>query len=694
MAGADFSRILQQAVSLQLAGDLAGAEAIYRGILAQDPGHPDTCYLLGQLFRQSQRMDEAVAWLASAVQQAPKRAVFYIGLADTLVEAGMAPDSIAIYRAALELEPDAVDALYGLGAVLLDVGNLDEALVPLEMAATLNPGHALTHAALGELALHQGRWQAAEASLRAARGAGLDTAEVANDLGVALNNLRRHDDAVAEFRRALSLRASYPEAAMNLGNALKEEGDVQGAANCYARVLRDKASDCLRIRMATLLPPVYASQEELLSHRARFETAIDRLLAEDLSACDPISDGGAHNFYLCYQGFNDRDLQIKLAQLYRKVFSSQPWPQARRDPSRRIRVGFVSAFLCDHTIGHLNQGIIAGLDRNLFEVFVFSVGRHDDPVAASIAAAADHYRVFTARRLREAQTVIADCQLDVLFYPDIGMEPFTYFLAFSRLAPVQCTTWGHPVTTGIDTIDYYVSSANQEPPGAEAHYSEKLVTLSSLPAYFQPPPSPGLMRDRSSFGLADGTPIYLCPQSLFKFHPEFDPIIGRILEGDPAGQVVITEGHRHQWTQALLARFQRTIPHVIERVRWLPRQRYDDYLQLMLLCDVMLDPLHFGGGKTTLDALSLGVPIVTLPGEFMRGRAALACYQQMDVLDCVAADVSGYVARAIELANDGARRAQLSRALQDRARLLSERLDVVRDLEGFFTSALDAAKPR
>lgn len=690
MACSDLLATLQQALSLQIAGDLAGAEMLYRNVLAVDPMQADGCYLLGQLCRQTNRPDEAFALLRRAIERVPDRAAFHIASGDALSEAGRPAEAVEAYRAALDLQPDAVEALYGLGCALVELDALDEALAPLQTAVALAPGHGLAQAALGELALRCGNFADAEAYLRAARAAGADSAELANDLGVALNHLHRLDEAASEFLHALEFRPDYPEAAMNLGNARKEEGNIAGARECYARVLIRKPSDCLRIRMATLLPPVYASIEELLASRARFEAGIDELLDEKLAACDPITQGGAHNFYLCYQGLNDRDLQIKLARLYRKVYA----PTHRTAPmpavSGKIRIGFISAFFTDHTIGHLNQGIVAGLDRNRFEIFVFSVGRHDDAVARSIAACADHYHAFGERRLQEAESVIAQCGLHVLFYTDIGMEPFTYFLAFSRLAPVQCTTWGHPVTTGIDTIDYYISSVHQEPDGADAHYSERLVRLQTLPAYFYRAKAPMQVRDRASFGLSDSSRLYVCPQSLFKFHPDFDQLIGGILAADPLAELLIPEGHRPNWTEALRRRFSQTLAEGVARVRWIPRQGYDDYLQLMLQCDVMLDPLHFGGGKTTLDALSLGVPVVTLPGGFMRGRATLACYRQMDVAGCIAQDPADYVRRALELAGDAGRRAQLSPMLRERATALCERWDTVRELEQFFESAVEA----
>lgn len=692
MPAPDIVSTLQQALSLQLGGDLAGAETLYRSILEKDGQQANACYLLGQLYRQAGRVAEAGEWLSRAAMLAPGHLAFQLGVAEFLLETGQAQAAVATYRRILESKADSPEALFGLGCALIDVRDFDQALTVLQTALVLAPASGPTWGALGELALRRSDFQEAVNSFRVARSFGFDSAALANNLGISLNQLKRYDEAIVEFEHALALAPGYPDAAMNLGNACREQGDVAGAKRSYAQALRSRPSDCLRIRMAALLPPVYASREEMLEYRARFESNLDELLAENLTSCNPVAEGGAHNFYLCYQGLNDIDLQRKLASLYRKVHPGARQVAQNASAGRRIRIGFVSAFFTDHTIGHLNHGIVAGLDRSQFEVFVFSAGRHADHMAQAFQAAADHYHAFTERQLHEAEALIAQCGLDVLFYPDIGMEPFTYFLAFSRLAPVQCVSWGHPVTTGIDTIDYYISSRHQEPEGAAAHYSEKLVTLDAIPAFFHCPPRPMLSRDRASFGVPSQAHLYLCPQSLFKFHPDFDVLLAGILRADPLGVLMIPEGHRQQWTAALQARFQHTLPEETDRIRWLPRQSYDDYLQLMCLSDVMLDPMHFGGGKTTLDALSLGVPIVTLPGGFMRGRAALACYRQMGINDCIATDSASYIHIATDLANDATRRSLLSQAISGQSRLLSGRNDMIRQLEQFFLSAVESAE--
>ena len=129
------------------------------------------------------------------------------------------------------------------------------------------------------------------------------------------------------------------------------------------------------------------------------------------------------------------------------------------------------------------------------------------------------------RALDGARRQIAAAELDIVFYPDIGMEALTYFLAFARLAPVQCVTWGHPVTTGIPALDHFVSSELLEPDGAESHYAERLVRLPRLPACVARPARPSAHGDRDHLGLGPGR-LYVCPQSLFKLHPDFDDVLG------------------------------------------------------------------------------------------------------------------------------------------------------------------------
>src|SRR5262249_798344 len=168
----------------------------------------------------------------------------------------------------------------------------------------------------------------------------------------------------------------------------------------------------------------------------------------------------------------------------------------------------------------------------------FSIGDHRDDMAMSIRQAADEYVVLPGH-VRRARQIVAGQKLDVLFYSDIGMDSHAYSLAFQRLAPVQCVTLVHPLTTEVPNVDYFLSSDLLEPEDADGHYTEHLVRLKGLPTYYFQPALPAQRRDRAHYALPDDCHLYLCPQSLFKLHPEFDVLLGAILARHPHAHILL-----------------------------------------------------------------------------------------------------------------------------------------------------------
>ncbi len=351
---------------------------------------------------------------------------------------------------------------------------------------------------------------------------------------------------------------------------------------------------------------------------------------------------------------------------------------------RRIKIGFVSNHLHQHTIAKLNAGIIQKLDRERFEVFVFRGPGVDDPMARSIDQSADAaFRL--SSQLAFAQAQIAEQALDVLYYPDIGMDSLTYYLAHARLAPVQCVTWGHPLTTGIATIDYFLSSHDLEPEGAETHYTETLVRLPQLTNYyFRPEPT----KTREDFGFNSSVHLYVCPQSLFKLHPDNDLVFRRILERDPLGRIVLLEAKLANWVELLKGRLRQSLGDLADRVGWVPRQSLVDFRQLLATADVLIDPLHFGGGDTSYEGFAVGAPIVTLPGQFLRSRITYALYRAMGLDDGIAADVDDFVARAVRLGTDRAWNEQVRSRILVANHAIYENLAAVHELETFLCDAV------
>jgi predicted O-linked N-acetylglucosamine transferase (SPINDLY family) len=335
-------------------------------------------------------------------------------------------------------------------------------------------------------------------------------------------------------------------------------------------------------------------------------------------------------------------------------------------------VGFLSSFFRLHSIGKLFGRLISGLDRTEFHVTLFSVGQHDDDLGRELAQSADRYIVLTPQ-LASARRAIVQNSVDVLVFTDIGMDSTTYSLAFSRLAPVQCTTWGHPDTTGLATIDYFISGDEFETPEADEHYTERLIRLPGLTFSFDQEPLPQERLGRQFFGLESGSRVYVCPQSIVKFHPAFDAAIAGVLRRDPGGRVVLLEPLYPQLVDRLMTRFRRTMRDVSDRIQFVRRLEHHEFMNLLLASDVLLDPFPFGGGVSSLEALAMGLPLVTLPTEFLRGRFTQAFCRRMGLNQCIVQNVPQYIDTAVRLATDHDLRAAVRRTIRDnQARLFAD----------------------
>jgi CRISPR-associated protein Csy1 len=281
---------------------------------------------------------------------------------------------------------------------------------------------------------------------------------------------------------------------------------------------------------------------------------------------------------------------------------------------------------------------------------------------------------------------IRDRAPDILVYPDLGMDARTWVLAALRLAPVQCAGWGHPVTTGLPNVDCFLSVAAMEPAGAQVHYRERLVLLPGIGTAY-PGPRTLAPKSRAVLGLPDDRTLYFFPHSPFKIHPDNDALVARVLAADERGMLVRFAGQNADVTRDLSLRLQRAGIGPARTIV-LPVMDHDDYLRVNAACDLMLDSLHWSGGNTSLDALACGLPMVTLPGAFMRGRQSASLLTLAGVPELIARDADDYVRIATRLGHDPAWRAELSARLRAGQEAVFDRTEPVAALQDFFESAV------
>jgi predicted O-linked N-acetylglucosamine transferase (SPINDLY family) len=644
--------------------------------------------------RRAGRLAEAQAGYEEVLRHAPDAPEVLNNLGTILLLRGDPSGAIPLLERAVQLRPDYAIAHNNLGTVWLELGRFAEAGACFAAALARDPRFARGHYNLGVVLHREGRPGEAEAALRQAIVLDAAYAPAHYQLGVVLKDALWLDQARAELEEALRLEPGFADPWGVLADVLALQGKMPAARSAMEQAQALEPGGALRVRSALALPVIYESIEELESERARLEQSLEQLAHEELTIANPAESVGMTAFYLAYQGKNDRDLLERLAALYRRAAPGLDFvaPHCRRERSttarqRPLHVGFLSAFFHRHTIGKLNLGLIRNLSRTDFTVSLLRFPGPDDAMARDLAAGAD--RVVTLpRKLEPARRQVAELELDVLYYPEIGMDPLTYFLAFARLAPVQCVAWGHPVTTGIPTIDYFLSSELLEPADAAAHYTETLVRFGTINTFYYEPKLVGRVKHRGALGLVPSVNLYVCAQSLFKIHPAFDAVLGAILRGDPAGRVVLIEGPCSGWSALLVQRFRRTIPDEAGRVVFIPRMSPDDFLHLQARATVLLDTLHFGGGSTSFEAFAFGTPIVTGAGRGLRDRITAGCYRQMGITECIAETDEDYVRIALRLGTDVAWRQELRARIREGKHRLYEDAQVVRQLEEFLVEAV------
>ena len=722
----EIALLLNEANDLQRGGQLQAAAALYQRILTQNPQHPVALQQAAMLARQTGNLAQGLVYLEQAIATSPQdpRNYFLHGL--TLEDLHRPDEAIVSMQNAIRIKPDYAEAFNSIGIILHDqkhfdlaitnfrgairnrpgyasaynnlgtslraLGKFADAQQQFEQAVRLKPDYALAYYNLGIACMELGQLNSAEANLSQAICLKPDYVQAYNYLGSVQFQLGKLDEAEVSFTRSAQMKPGKNAAELNsLARVFREQGRIEQTIATYRRMQALSPHELKPALGALLsLPAVYRDLDDLLLARERFTNGLQVLHAN-------IPDFVAHNqpeilldalrwsnFYLAYQGVDDKQLQVDYARfvatMLEKIAPQFMQPLAKKNAGgRRLRIGFLSSFFRNCTVGMYFRSWIMRLDHDRFETFVYHTRPETDQITQEIEDACDHFFHLVAGPVSPsgiASKVLAD-DLDVLVYPELGMDNTSFLLAAMRLAPMQCAGWGHPVTSGHANIDYYFSCAAMEPDNATAHYSEKLVLLDGIGTYYSKPALPTPAR-HADFALPEGKTLYLCPQSLFKIHPDNDTLLARILERDSNGVIALFAGRHSYITNALFSRlaqaFRMRGMDLQSRGIILPSMPHDDYLRVNMLCDVMLDTLHWSGGNTTLDALACGLPVVTLPGEFMRGRQSYGMLKLMGLDELIAKDQEDYVEIAIRLGTDSAWRRQV-------AQHIAKNNDVIFDME-------------
>jgi protein O-GlcNAc transferase len=725
--------LFQQAQGLHREGKFGLAESHYLRVVKLDPNHADAWHLLGVLAYQTGNTTKAIKHYRRAVEIRPRFAEAFNNLA--LAHKARSENSAALqaferalmirpeyveaafniallyesevnpaaaekaYRHALAIRPGYLDALINIGNLLRRQNRASEArdlLLPAQGMyyehAALAGNLALIHLDLGDysqarsfgasaaqLAPHEARWWEVQGV----------AARLQNDLDAALVLLGRAcelapEDAGKQFEYGLALETAgdYAQACSLLGKARAAEPQWQRL--CWSERL--------------LLPAMPADEAAIDAALARFTQGLEELHVglklDTPAAIASALDAAATTcpFQLHYLPRDNSALQRHYAELVQRValaaapqFACAP-TKPQRAPGAKLRIGFVSAYLRTHTVARYFSRYITDLDTTRFETFVWHTGDSSDALTDSIAAASTHFLQTDLPSLDLAQ-IIRAADLDALIYLDIGLDPRQLLLASWRLAPLQCLAYGHPVSSGLLSIDYFLGADVLEPAQAQNQYSEKLLCLPGLGTRPAPPPAAGdgiWLREKSP-----DRPVLLCLQNLIKLVPEFDRTLARIAARSGARIVLFDRcAYLGQvFMRRIAPAFAAEGLYAEDSVELIPLRAYSEFLGGVQAADLVLDTPWFCGGGTSLDALGVGTPVVTLEGPMARGRQTAGMLRLLGLDELITTDADAYVDLVVALCADKKRRDDLRSRISRSAQKLFNDAAPLAALQTFLSDA-------
>ncbi len=742
----EWDTLYQEALSLHRQQQFPAAESKYREFLKQRSQDAEAWLNLGRLYYQVCRYQESLKALLNSLEIDDSKSVSHYTLGLVYEKINQTQQAIDAYRKALANDHKLIDAYNNLGNILSRNGEIEQAEAAYRQAIAANPNHFGSYLNLGNLLVERNQIQGAIEAYQTAQQLSPENPDIGDNLEIALNiqknpapfllesgnrlyrqgkyaeaaeryqkflelqtgdaqlylalseclqNLNQPESALSVLREGVRLHPTAGNLHFSLLKTLHLSGQTQAAiasAETASQILPDYVFKMLK---HLIVPVVYDTPEEIQFYRQRFERGLQELI-QQTSLETPehrrnalAGIGSVTNFYLAYQAHNVRESQRQYGNLVRQIMATnfpkwvQPLSMPPLEENQKIRVGYVSAYLHSYSGTLWLTGWLRYCDRQNFEIYCYYTGNSPDPVTQQFRDSSDVFHHIPGNLEAVCEQILAD-RPHILVYPEIGMEPHIIQMAGLRLAPVQCVAWGHPVTSGLSTIDYFFSSELMEPENAQEHYTETLIRLPNIGvAYPKPKDVPAAAtKTRSDFQLRDEDVIYLCCQAFFKYLPQYDFILPEIARRVPNAKFVFLRGG------LLKKRLERAFAAVglnsEDCCAHLTIPARSDYLMLNRLSDVFLDTFTWSGGNTSLEAIACHLPIVTCPGEFMRGLHAYSFLKMLGVTDTIAENEADYIEIAVKLGlNSEWRRDIAERMLQRQSNLFDDKT-CVGALEAFY----------
>ena len=650
-----------QALALHQNGRLAEAETAYRALLDRAPDHINARHHLGLIALQGGDHQTALGWLEDAAARASDdpRLLVHLGMAQH--RAGRHEAAILSYRRALENRPGYVAATIGLAGVFGALNRSTEALEMARQAEAMPPETADHWTQLGGIYYGLGEGEQAVKACRAALTLAPDYVGALFNIGLAYLSLRRLDDAEQSFRRVLSIQPANGAAHDALGTCLRNQGRNDEALSAYqsaARLQPDAAE--IQSNLGSMLRITGRIVEAIVCFRRAVKL-------------NPDNPGFASNlaYALHYSPEVTPDELLQAHKDWDKRHGAPLRAYWRphhnvSDPERPLRVGYVSADLCRHPVGFFMLPVLRNRDRRNFTSVAFSNQRNSDDMTAAIRAQFDEWHEVVKLDDGTLAEKIRDERIDILVDLSGHTQGNRLRVFALKPAPVQAVWMGYVGTTGLAAMDWLITDRRENPPGSESEAVERLMLLPDHYICYEPPiyapdvgPLPMIRNGWVTFG---------CFNNLAKLNAKVIALWARLLTELPTARLLIkTNAVGAEAERVLRAEFT-NFGGDSDRLMVSGGAPHLEFLNWYNRVDVALDPFPYSGGLTTLEALWMGVPVVTRSGDRFCSRHTSSHVSVVGFPEWVAKDDADYLRIAREMSADPVRLALLRGGLRDRVR--------------------------
>jgi protein O-GlcNAc transferase len=666
--------------------------------------------LIAALLR-SDRFAQAKELCEQSLAILPKSSELHLYRGNLHERAGDKASAIASCERALALNPTSIEAQQNLSRLLFDTEQFERAEASYRREIELTPEHFGPRHQLGIVFDRMGRYAEAIELFKQAILLNPNSGASYSSLGAAYINLDQASGetvalAHANYEKAVAVEPENSDLHHNLGESYQRGGRLDLALSSFDRAIELNPDNAKARWMRFMLwAPAFSSKDDTDSpNRSGFESELARfedwwLRSETDGA---IFVGEAQPFFLTYQEENN----LALLKRYGRVcaMAMQRWldrqksPQFMRPVEKRIRLGIISPDIRLHSVWMaLIKGWLQSFDRERFELVVFSLTDRTD---SETTWASEHSDVFVRgpRTLTRWVAAIREQNCEILLYPAVGLHPLVMKLASLRLAPLQINTWGHPDTSGLPTLDWYVSAECFEPTDAQDHYSERLLLLPHLGNRIQRLNVSSIDPDFGALNINIERPILICPGMPFKYQPANDDIFVEIAGRVPDVQFVFFRPSAGDFADTLKVRISREFDaarlQAADHVRFIRWLSLDEFHCLLRRADVMLDTIGFSGYNTAVQAMECGLPLITREGRFLRGRLASGVLRRMNLQELIVQTKADYVNLVVRLVADCLYRAHIRHEIQQRRSVLFDDQSAMGPFQEFLESVARPIRPR